>query len=61
MAPAFLVSGDGHDLMNRYRTLTLKEIHKLPKLVMIVIFGVFGVFGTVYGWMNGSTDGRTDG
>ena len=25
---------DGHGLMNRYRTPTLKEIHKLPKLVM---------------------------
>ena len=24
----------GHGLMNRYRTLMLKEIHKLPKLVM---------------------------
>ena len=35
MAPTFLVSGDGHGFMNRYRTLTLKEIHKLPKLVMI--------------------------
>ena len=36
MAPTFLVSCDGHDFMNRFRTLTLKEIHKLPKLVMIV-------------------------
>ena len=36
MAPTFLVSGDGHGFMNRYRTLMLKEIHKLPKLVMIV-------------------------
>ena len=36
MAPTFLVSGDGHGFMNRYRTLTLKEIHNLPKLVMIV-------------------------
>ena len=25
---------DGHGLMNRYCTLTLKEIHKLPTLVM---------------------------
>ena len=25
---------DGHGLMNRYRTLTLKEIDKLPKFVM---------------------------
>ena len=25
---------DGHGLMNRYRALTLKEIHKLPKLAM---------------------------
>ena len=47
--PTFLVSGDiqakildkglkdvfdGHGLMNRYRTLTLKEINKLPKLVL---------------------------
>ena len=36
MAPTFLVSGDGHGFMNRYRTLALKEIHKLPKFVMIV-------------------------
>ena len=36
MAPTVLVSGDGHGFMNRYRTLTLKEIHKLPKLVLIV-------------------------
>ena len=36
MEPKYLVSGDGHSFMNRYRTLTLKEIHKLPKLVMIV-------------------------
>ena len=36
MAPTFLVSGDGHGFMNRYHTLTLKEIHKLPKSVMIV-------------------------
>ena len=36
MVPTFLVSGDRHGFMNRYRTLTLKEIHKLPKLVLIV-------------------------
>ena len=36
MAPTFLGNGDGHGFMNCYRTLTLKEIHKLPKLVMIV-------------------------
>ena len=36
MAPTFLISGDGHGFMNRYHTLTIKEIHKLPKLVMIV-------------------------
>ena len=36
MAPTFLVSSDGHGFMNRYHTLTLKEIHKLPTLVMTV-------------------------
>ena len=33
----------------------------LLKKILLNFFGVFGVFGTVYGWMNGSTDGRTDG
>ena len=49
MSPRFLVCGhiqarildkgikmfyDGHGLINRYRTLALKEIQKLPKLIM---------------------------
>ena len=50
MAPTFLVSGDGHDVMNCYHTLMLKEIHKLPKLVMIVFkkCAKLGMCGVTY-------------
>ena len=59
MAPTFLVSGDGHGFMNRYHTLMLKEIHKLPKLVLIVFQEMFQSWASVM--VCGLTQGRQTG